>query len=225
MRRLTKPKSSLLNNIMKNICISIAILVILVIILAGCSKTASQTSPSTQAIPSITTSESQSSPSPSLTITQLPVSTPSSTSTGQSTLQTGLPLQVTEPADAANLTTDMITVKGQTQPGATINVNDQVDTADENGNFSVPVNLQDGPNVIDVIASDDNGNQGEVLLMVNVDLSQSGSPSGSSTPTSTLDSQGNLILKVTSPIDGAILNANTVTVTGQNPAKNNEDMI
>jgi hypothetical protein len=59
--------------------------------------------------------------------------------------------------------------------------------------------------------------RGEVLLLVNVDLSQSASNSASSNiaPPSTVDSQGNLILKVTAPVDGATLNANTVNVTGE----------
>ena len=53
-----------------------------------------------------------------------------------------------------------------------MSVNDQVGTADDQGNFSIPINMEDGPDAIDVIATDGSGNQGEVLLMENVDLSQ-----------------------------------------------------
>jgi hypothetical protein len=52
-------------------------------------------------------------------------------------------------------------------PGATVTVNDAVSTADDNGNFSVTISLEQGPNAIDIIATDDNGQQGEVLILVN----------------------------------------------------------
>ena len=61
-----------------------------------------------------------------------------------------------------------ITVKGQTVPDAVVIVNDQTDIADANGNFSISVSLEDGPGVIDIIAVNDNGDQGEIMLMVNV---------------------------------------------------------
>jgi hypothetical protein len=60
-----------------------------------------------------------------------------------------------------------VTVTGQTVPGATVSINDQAGIADASGNFSIPISLDAGPNAIDVVATDDNGNQGEVLLMVN----------------------------------------------------------
>jgi hypothetical protein len=78
-----------------------------------------------------------------------------------------LPLKVTEPADAANIATSAVIVKGQTSPGATVTVNGVPDTADSNGNFSIQVSLEPGLNAIDVVAIDENGHQAEVLLIVN----------------------------------------------------------
>ena len=93
------------------------------------------------------------------------VTSPSGITSG--TLQSGLPLSVTEPADSATINGDTVTVQGTTTPGATVSVNNNVVTADSTGAFSTNVSLDAGPNAIDVIATDDNNNQGEVLLMVN----------------------------------------------------------
>jgi hypothetical protein len=76
-------------------------------------------------------------------------------------------LTVTSPIDSTTVSTSTVTVQGQTTPGVTVTVNGISDVADANGNFSIDVSLDNGPNAIDVIAMDDNGNQGEVLLIVN----------------------------------------------------------
>lgn len=206
---------------MKKIFIIIAILTVFTTVPVGCTTAASlsstsQPSKSLPPIPSSTTSPA-SSPSPSITIAQPLATTTTPTPTLQGSLQSGVPLTVTDPADSSTLTTDTITVTGQTTPGVTVSANDQTGVADANGNFNIPLSLQDGPNAIDVIATDDSGNQGEDLLMVNVNLSQAPSTSVSSTkaPASTLDSQGNLVLKVTAPTDGTTINVSTVTVIGQ----------
>jgi hypothetical protein len=83
-------------------------------------------------------------------------------------LENDLPLKVSTPADGAVLALGNITVKGQTVPEAIVCINDQVDTADANGNFNIAISLEAGPAVIDILATDDNGNQNEIILMVNV---------------------------------------------------------
>ena len=115
-------------------------------------------------------------------------------------------MSITEPTDSATINGDTVNVQGTTTPGATVSVNDNVVTADSTGAFSTNVNLDAGPNAIDVIATDDNNNQGEVLLMVNA---------MPTTSTTLGASQGTLPLTVTSPIDSATLSTNTVTVQGQ----------
>jgi bacillopeptidase F len=118
-------------------------------------------------------------------------------------------LSVTEPADSATINGDTVTVQGTTAAGATVSVNDNVVTADSTGAFNTTISLDAGPNAIDVIATDNNNNQGEVLLMVNA-------MPITSTATSTLGaSQGTLPLTVTSPIDSATVSTSTVTVQGQ----------
>jgi hypothetical protein len=130
--------------------------------------------------------------------------------TSSDTLQTGLPLSISQPSDGATISGDSVTVQGQTAPGATVSVDNSVVTADPTGAFSVNINLDEGLNAIDVIATDANNNQGEVLLMVNAV-----STSSTSTSASSGTSQGTLPLTVTEPVDSATLTTNTVTVQGQ----------
>ena len=196
---------------MKKILFAIAILVLFTTFLVGCTTAVST---STQTItPSVSSMGVSSTPPSSFTATQSPIPT----STAPGTVQTDIPLVVTFPSDAATLNSDTITVTGHTAPGATVRANDQTAVADVNGNFSIPITLETGPNAIDVVANDNNGHQGEELILVNVELSgaQSIGATGNNTPSATIDSQGNLILNVTSPLDGATLGTTSVKVTGQ----------
>jgi len=78
-----------------------------------------------------------------------------------------LTVNITEPADSASIPADRVTVKGSTQPGATVIVNGIADVADDSGNFAITVPLESGLNAIDIVAVAEGGNQTEVLLMVN----------------------------------------------------------
>ena len=134
----------------------------------------------------------------------------SDTSGTSDTIQSNLPLTVTEPADASTINGDSVIVQGNTAPGAVVNVDGSVVTADSTGAFSTNVSLEAGLNAIDVIATDDNNNQGEVLLLVNAVPSSTTTISGNSE-----SSQGTLPLTVTQPLDSATVSTSTVTVQGQ----------
>ena len=185
-------------NMKKKIIIAITILGLLAALLVSCTKSTST--------PSTPTGES-STPVNTSTLTttaSTPVTSPLGTTSD--TLKSGLPLSITEPTDSATINGDTVNVQGTTTPGATVSVNDNVVTADSTGAFSTNVNLDAGPKAIDVIATDDNNNQGEVLLMVNA---------MPTTSTTLGASQGTLPLTVTSPIDSATLSTSTVTVQGR----------
>ncbi len=191
----------------KKVLTGLILLGLVTVTLAGCTRPASPSSP-TLATKSPTASIS-SPPQPS---------TPSNNNSDStsSVVQSDLPLQVTYPADGATLNAYTVTVTGKTQPGSTVSVNDAMSIADSNGNFSLNLNLDDGLNAIDVIAEDSNGNQGEVLLLENVDITQP--PSLSSTAANSNPSsvtQDVLPLKVSSPADGATLSLADVLVKGQ----------
>jgi len=75
------------------------------------------------------------------------------------TTEAGFFLTVTQPVNDSNTTSDKVEVKGLTSPGAVVTVNGELAEVDEEGNFTMMIVLEDGPNLIEVIASDSEGNQ------------------------------------------------------------------
>ena len=75
-------------------------------------------------------------------------------------------LTVTQPADGSIINVGKIEVSGHTSPGAVVSVNDEIAMADTQGAFTVTITLEEGPNIIEVIASDDEGNEAETSLTV-----------------------------------------------------------
>jgi hypothetical protein len=78
------------------------------------------------------------------------------------------PFQVTLDAPRDGDTTNLspLLVKGVTVPNAVVSVNDVVGLANGEGRFDLMVPLQAGPNVLEVIASQPNGQQAFVIVTV-----------------------------------------------------------
>ena len=78
------------------------------------------------------------------------------------------PFKVTldAPHDGDSTNISPLLVKGTTVPNAVVSVNDVVGLADGEGRFSLTVPLQAGPNVLEVIASQPNGQQAFVIVTV-----------------------------------------------------------
>jgi len=190
---------------MKKIIIYSIVIFLTVTLLVGCSKGGPQPSASSQPNP-------QRSPVAGLPPSPTPAekSVPDNISMS---LQEGLPLKVIQPSDAATINADSVTIKGQTKPGATLNIDDELGVADADGNFSITISLNEGPNAIDIIATDGSGKEGEVLLLVNSVLPET--VAAGSTSSAADYSQGNLLLKVIQPADASTINTDTVTVKGQ----------
>jgi hypothetical protein len=105
-----------------------------------------------------------STPAPAPVTTPTTVPTPAST---PATAAAGLTLTISEPADETVVNQDTILVAGRTEPDAVVSVNGNIVTGiDEDGNFATAVSLLDGPNLIEVIASDYAGNQSTQTLTV-----------------------------------------------------------
>lgn len=112
-------------------------------------------------------------PSPAMTATP---ATPGATSTTQPTAPStaspapganGLTLNVIQPQTEAVVTSDLLEVKGQTAPDAIVSVNGIiVKSIDAGGNFTAVVELEEGPNLVEVIASNYQGNQVSQTLAV-----------------------------------------------------------
>ena len=105
--------------------------------------------------------EEETGPTPSATPTATLTPTPS---------PTALFLEITQPADGAEVSTSPINVTGKTIPDAVVSasIDDVVEIADveQDGNFSVTVILEEGPNFIEVIASDQQGNEKSSAIAV-----------------------------------------------------------
>ena len=75
-------------------------------------------------------------------------------------------LTVTQPADNSIINTDKVEVMGCTSSRAVVSVNGELAEVDEEGNFTMMVVLEEGPNIIEVIASDLEGNQESCVLVI-----------------------------------------------------------
>lgn len=80
--------------------------------------------------------------------------------------KTGFYLIVTQPADGSIVTVDKVEVRGSTSPGAVVSVNDKITMADTQGIFAVTISLEEGPNIIEVVTSDEEGNEATTGLTV-----------------------------------------------------------
>ena len=103
-------------------------------------------------------------PTPRPTVAPTPTSTPDPTAipeptptpVPQITQTRDLLLQVSSPAGDLAVSSPQISVSGVTSPDATVSVNGQLATVEATGKFSIngPILLKEGPNLIEVIASD-----------------------------------------------------------------------
>ena len=80
--------------------------------------------------------------------------------------QGSLIIQLFSPQDEAVFNVAQINVSGKAPVGTVISINDQIIVVSESGDFSVPVLLEEGPNVIELVASDLDGNELDIVLAV-----------------------------------------------------------
>jgi len=100
---------------------------------------------------------------------QTPTSTPPATSTAKSTVASAsaLELVVTAPQDEVVVKDAVIRLVGRSSPDAVVSVNGNiVRSMDIEGNFSTLVSLIEGPNLLEVLATDYRGGQASQVLTV-----------------------------------------------------------
>jgi len=92
--------------------------------------------------------------------TNAPVQPPGATS-GQNQPSNNGPvsLQVLSPQNEAVVNTSQIEVSGTASPGAVVSVNDDITTAGADGRFTAGISLDEGPNLIEIIASNNSGSE------------------------------------------------------------------
>ncbi len=122
-------------------------------------------SPTPTQVPTPTLTPTPTPVPPTPTPTLAPTPTPAPTPIPQSL---ELSLQVTSPEDNVVVKSAQLDVMGTTSPDATVSVNGQLATVDPSGEFgtAAPLHLLEGPNLIEVIASDLNGDVRAVVLTV-----------------------------------------------------------
>ena len=109
--------------------------------------------PQNSAIPAFEKTEALS-PSPNVPGQSVPAAT------------NALALSISTPADGATLTAAKLTVRGTTTPKAEVFINELEMRADAAGSFSGTLTLDEGENLIVVMANDENGNVAEKDLTV-----------------------------------------------------------
>jgi len=77
-----------------------------------------------------------------------------------------LQLQVTSPQDGDTVTTSQVDVIGFASAGSVVSVNDDILVVGDDQQFRSTISLDEGPNLIEVVASDDSGNETSVILTV-----------------------------------------------------------
>lgn len=75
-------------------------------------------------------------------------------------------LEVREPQDESVVSVGDIRLSGATTPDAVVSVNGKIVEVDEEGNFVTMVTLEEGPNLIEVVASDFEGNEDSCILTI-----------------------------------------------------------
>jgi hypothetical protein len=140
------------------------LVLVLILVTGACTPTPTAvpklTSPtlSTAATTSTTSVPQQISPVPSVQATETAL--PATQAVGT------LWLQVLSPQDEAVVNTQPVEVSGSAPAGTVVTVNDEILIVSADGQFKTTVSLEEGPNLIEVLASDENGNETSLLLTV-----------------------------------------------------------
>ncbi|MFC1899196.1 hypothetical protein ACFLXP_02580 [Chloroflexota bacterium] len=113
---------------------------------------------------------------------------------GSTTTPDELVLEIMEPADETVVDVSRITASGNTLADAVVSINGVIADVDYQGTFTGEVNLDAGPNVIEVVASDFYGNEKSAILTVIYTAA--------------------LPLTVIEPINDSVVTSQTVTVRG-----------
>ncbi|HXZ94372.1 MAG TPA: hypothetical protein VEG28_00465 [Dehalococcoidia bacterium] len=77
-----------------------------------------------------------------------------------------LSITIAEPASESIVDVNTVTIRGNTRADAVVSVNGEPVTVDSSGNFLLPVTLEEGPNVFDIIAADQAGDEATTQLVV-----------------------------------------------------------
>jgi hypothetical protein len=75
-------------------------------------------------------------------------------------------LQVLSPLDGVVVNTPQVDVIGLAPAGTVLSINDDILIVGADGQFKTTLSLEEGPNLIEIVASDEAGNQTSLILTV-----------------------------------------------------------
>ena len=75
-------------------------------------------------------------------------------------------LQILSPQDEAVINIPQVDVIGSAPAGTVVSINEEILIVGDDQQFKITVSLDDGPNLIEIVASDENGNEMSLLLTV-----------------------------------------------------------
>ena len=102
-------------------------------------------------------------------VQQEPKSVLNTVTPAKSAANSGITLTISSPAEGSTVKSASLTVKGVSTPGADVSVNEADTTADKSGNFTATVMLDEGENILIIVASDTDGNYAEKEVSVTYD--------------------------------------------------------
>ena len=105
-------------------------------------------------------------PTPTRAADTAPTPTPTAAATLTPDEGERLFLGIAEPQDESVVDTETVAVRGSTTADAVVSVNGAVVEVDAQGSFEATVTLEDGPNLIEVVASDLTGAEESVDIVV-----------------------------------------------------------
>ncbi len=133
----------------------------LLLILAACSPLGTTTPANAPAVaPTVEV------PQPTLASSATPAPATATTSAVTVLPASAVSLQVLSPQDGAIVNTQQVTVTGTASPGAVVSVNDDILVVGPDGQFHDTVTLDEGPNVIEIVASNTSGSETSLELAV-----------------------------------------------------------
>jgi len=94
------------------------------------------------------------------------INQPTSTVITQPDTAETLWLRVLSPPDEAVVNTPQVVIVGSAPAGAVLSVNDDILLVGDDQHFKTTISLDEGPNLIEIIASDNNGSETSIILAV-----------------------------------------------------------
>ena len=152
---------------------------LVLLLLVACSANGATEEPqvlyATQVVPPTRVSPTNITPTPSVqpsvTPTPTPLPTPTPTATAIPTPTATPPpiklfIDLIEPLDNSVISSESLVLSGRSSPDATISVNGLIIDNDEDGNFTTTINLIEGINLLEIIASDVVGDQETMVITI-----------------------------------------------------------